>query len=120
MTILRLQNIYMASRDVSRAADFYREAFGIGMRFTDGAKWVQLDAAGSAFALAGPGESAVDQGAVPVFEVGDMAETVAAVIAAGGTVQQAKDMGAHGLTQSVRDVDGNTIQLFQRARPGTT
>lgn len=120
MTVLRLQNIYMASRDVARATRFYEEAFGIVVRFTDGTKWAQLDAAGSSLALAGQGESAVKQGAVPVFEVADLSASARSVLQAGGEVLDVRDMGDHGLTQVVRDLDGNTIQLFQRAsvRPG--
>lgn len=115
MTVLCIQNIYLATAQAGRDAEFYTKALGAEVRFADGEHWVQMSAGGSGLALAGPRESAVECGAVIVFEVNDIAAAEQAVEAAGGKLLAARDMGAHGRTRTFADPSGNVSQLFQRA-----
>jgi predicted enzyme related to lactoylglutathione lyase len=109
----------VCSRDVTRAVRFYTEALGIGLKFQDGERWAQFDLGGAGLAIASPAEFPVGaSGAVLVFEVADLARSTAAVAAAGGTVVEQRDMGSHGRVATVRDPDGNLLQLFARAVAG--
>lgn len=115
MTVLRIQNVYLATPHAGRDADFYQQALGIETRFADGDHWVQMSAGGSSLALASPREAAVESGAVIVFEVDDMAAAERAIETAGGRLLAARDMGSHGRTRTFADPSGNISQLFQRA-----
>lgn len=115
MTVLKIQNVYLATGQATRDADFYRQALGADVRFADEEHWVQLAIAGSNLALAGPRESAAPQGAVVVYEVDDIAAHETAIVAAGGTIISQCDMGSHGRTLGFADPSGNIGQLFQRA-----
>jgi predicted enzyme related to lactoylglutathione lyase len=49
-----------------------------------------------------------------VFEVDDFAATAERVAASGGEVLGQRDMGSHGAVLSLRDPEGNIVQLFKR------
>jgi predicted enzyme related to lactoylglutathione lyase len=49
-----------------------------------------------------------------VFEVDDFSAVTDRVTAAGGAVLGTRDMGAHGAVLSLRDPEGNIVQLFKR------
>ncbi len=116
MTVKKLQNAYLVTRAMDRAVAFYREALGLALKFQDGARWAQFDAGGTNVSLSAPEEAADGAcGAVLVFEVDDLEAAAARVAAHGGTLGARRDMGTHGRTLTVRDPDGNVIQLFQRA-----
>ena len=69
---------------------------------------VGLDPNGRAQGLSGP---------VGYWHVDDLAATVEALVAAGGTAQQAAtDVGGGKLVASVTDADGNVIGLIQPAK----
>jgi predicted enzyme related to lactoylglutathione lyase len=112
----KLKYGYVCSRDVTRTVRFYTEALGIGLKFQDGERWAQFDLGGVGFAIASPSEfPAGASGSVLVFEVDDLARSVAAVIAAGGSIVDQRDMGSHGSVATLRDPDGNLLQLFARS-----
>ncbi len=116
MTIVRLQNIHFAARDVERIADFWQQALGMSLRFRDADRWVQLKAGNDPLAIASPGEAIADQvGAVPVFEVDDLDAHIAAITAHGGSILTDRDMGSHGRVLTFRDPEGNAAQLLKRA-----
>jgi predicted enzyme related to lactoylglutathione lyase len=50
-----------------------------------------------------------------VFEVSDFAGAQERITGAGGEVIGTRDMGAHGAVMSLRDPEGNVMQLFKRA-----
>jgi predicted enzyme related to lactoylglutathione lyase len=52
-----------------------------------------------------------------VFEVEDFAPAQERIAAAGGQVLGVRDMGSHGAVLSLRDPEGNVVQLFKRAAP---
>ncbi|MNJ01870.1 Glyoxalase-like domain protein [compost metagenome] len=70
---------------------------------------------GQNLALAGPRESAVEKGAIVVFEVDSLDTAASAIASAGGRVLSQRDMGDHGRTLTFADPSGNICQLFQRA-----
>ena len=115
MTVLKIQNVYLATQEAERDAQFYQKALGAELRFADGDHWIQLSVAGANLALAGPRESAVLQGAVTVFEVDDIDAHAVAINEAGGKIEDRRDMGSHGRTLTFSDPSGNVAQLFQRA-----
>lgn len=114
--VKRLQNVHVAGRNIAALSMFYEQVLGLPLKFRDGDRWVQYDAGGVGFSLAGPGEAAPSQqGAVAVFEVEDFEGLVARAEASGGQVEGIRDMGSHGSVMSMRDCEGNLIQLFRRA-----
>lgn len=116
--IKRVQNAYYVVRDMDRAVRFYRDALGLKLKFQDGAKWAQFDGVNANFSLSAPEESAdAAGGAVVVFEVADLAAAVARIAAAGGALLGQRDMGTHGRTATIRDCEGNIVQLFARDAP---
>lgn len=120
MTVLRLQNLHFVARDVGRSVEFWQQALGLPLRFRDGDRWAQLQAGQQGFAIASIDEGVPSQvGAVPVFEVDDLATQAAAIEAHGGKVISTRDMGSHGKVLTFQDPDGNVAQLFARAsQPG--
>ncbi len=116
MTVEKLQNAYYVTGDMERAVGFYRDALGLDLMFQDGEKWTQFKAGGVNFAMASKEEAADSAvGATIVFEVPDIDAARGAIENAGGEILDLRDMGDHGRTLSIRDPDGNLVQLYQRA-----
>jgi predicted enzyme related to lactoylglutathione lyase len=112
----RLQNVYLVARDVGAQAAFYEQVLGLPLKFRDGERWVQYDTGGTGFSLACTEEARpAESGAVLVFEVDDFEGVEEAIDAAGGRVQARRDMGSHGAVLSLRDPEGNIVQMFRRA-----
>jgi predicted enzyme related to lactoylglutathione lyase len=112
----RLQNIYLVARDLPALSSFYDKVLGLPLKFRAGERWAQYNAGGTSFSLACAEEAlpAVG-GAVLVFEVADFKGMEQTVADAGGTVLGVRDMGSHGCVMSLRDSEGNIVQLLQRA-----
>jgi predicted enzyme related to lactoylglutathione lyase len=118
VTVQRLQNTYLVARDAGALAQFYQSALQLQQKFRDGDHWIQFDAGGHNFAIAGPREAALTQGVVVVFEVNDLAAVCQRFEELGGRVDSIRDMGSHGKVATLLDIDGNTIQCFQGASQG--
>ncbi|VWX61596.1 Glyoxalase [Burkholderiales bacterium 8X] len=115
-TIRRLQNVFVASADPGRLGTFYESALGLEPKFRDGERWIQYAAGGSNVAVASLEEAApATSGLVMVFEVDDFDGLRERIDAAGGEALGLRDMGAHGSVLSLRDPEGNLVQLFKRA-----
>ena len=113
MDIQRLQNVYLVARKPGELNAFYESALGLKVKFRDGERWIQY---GAGVALASLDEAKpAASGAVPVFEVDDFEGAQERIVAAGGQVLGTRDMGAHGAVLSLRDPEGNIVQLFRRA-----
>ena len=113
MDIQRLQNVYLVARKPGELNAFYESALGLKVKFRDGERWIQY---GAGVALASLDEATpAASGAVPVFEVDDFEGAQERIVAAGGQVLGTRDMGAHGAVLSLRDPEGNIVQLFRRA-----
>ena len=116
MEVQRLRQVYIVADDVEAVARFYAEALGLTEQFRDGAHWVQLAAGDVSLAItsAREGQGAPVGQPVPVFEVDDIAEAIAAVQAGGGSAGDVRDMGDHGRTAIATDPGGAQIAFFQR------
>jgi predicted enzyme related to lactoylglutathione lyase len=115
-SIQRLQNVFVAAREPGKLGAFYESALGLQPKFRDGERWIQYAAGGSNVAVASLEEAApVTSGLVMVFEVDTFDGVEASVTAAGGQVIGVRDMGSHGSVLSLRDPEGNVVQLFRRA-----
>jgi predicted enzyme related to lactoylglutathione lyase len=117
--VKKLQNVYLVARDVAAQSAFYETVLGLPLKFRDGERWVQYqtgEAGSTGFSLACLDEAKpADAGAVLVFEVEDFDGIEATVKAAGGAVTGIRDMGSHGAVLSMRDPEGNIVQMFRRA-----
>jgi predicted enzyme related to lactoylglutathione lyase len=112
----RLQNVYLVARDVAAQSAFYERVLGLPAKFRDGDRWAQYAAGGPGFAIACAEEAKPAQGGtVMVFEVEDFEGVEDAVVAGGGRIEARRDMGSHGAVLSLRDPEGNIVQLFRRA-----
>jgi predicted enzyme related to lactoylglutathione lyase len=112
----RLQNVYLVARDVAAQSSFYEGILGLPLKFRDGERWAQYDAGGAGFAIACAEEARpAEAGAVMVFEIDDLEGIEESVVGAGGRVEGRRDMGSHGSVLSLRDPEGNIVQMFRRA-----
>ena len=112
----RLQNVFVVAQRPGELHAFYENALGLPLKFRDQDRWIQYGIASTNVALASPEEAApADAGLVMVFEVEDFAGAQERIEAAGGQVLGVRDMGSHGAVLSLRDPEGNLVQLFKRA-----
>lgn len=116
MAVKRLRQVFVVPGDLDAAASFYEQTLGLSQQFRDGDNWVQFGAGDVSFALASEteGQGAPAGVAIPVFEVDDLEETLAAATAGGATAAAIRDMGDHGRTVLVTDPTGARFSLFQR------
>jgi predicted enzyme related to lactoylglutathione lyase len=113
-----VQNVFVAAKEPARLHDFYEGALGLPMKFRDGDRWIQYGAGNTNVALACLEEAApATSGLVMVLEVDDFDGAQERIAAAGGQVLGVRDMGGHGAVLSLRDPEGNLLQLFRRAAP---
>lgn len=114
----RVQNVFVVAKEPARLHDFYESALGLPMKFRDGDRWIQYGAGNTNVALACLEEAApATGGLVLVLEVDDFDGAQGRIAAAGGQVLGLRDMGGHGAVLSLRDPEGNLLQLFRRAAP---
>jgi predicted enzyme related to lactoylglutathione lyase len=112
----RLQNVYVVAERPGELHAFYESALGLKLKFRDQDRWFQYGIGNTSVAVACQEEAApATSGLVMVFEVEDFAGAEERVAGAGGQVLGIRDMGAHGAVMSLRDPEGNVVQLFKRA-----
>jgi predicted enzyme related to lactoylglutathione lyase len=112
----RLQNVFVVAERPAELHAFYESALGLKLKFRDGDRWIQYGVGNTSVALACQEEaSPATSGLVMVFEVEDFAGAQERVTGAGGQVIGIRDMGSHGTVMSLRDPEGNVVQLFKRA-----
>lgn len=116
MPIKRLRQVIGRSDDLDRDIPYW-ESLGLELQFRDGDRFAQLAAGDVSVALASAEESFdLEPGRwLPVFEVDQIEETLSTVAAAGGEAGEIRDMGSHGRTVLIRQADGPSAALFQRA-----
>ncbi len=112
----RLQNVYVVAQDPAKLHSFYESALGLVLKFQDQDRWFQYGVGNTSVALACKEEAApAKHGLVMVFQVEDFTGAQERITGAGGEVLGIRDMGAHGAVMSLRDPEGNVVQLFKRA-----
>lgn len=116
MNVKRLQNAYLVVGDMDRADAFYRIVLGAQPKFRDADRWSQYSLGGANFSLSSTGEAPEGfTGCMLVFEVDDLDAVRAQAIAAGGRIEGERDMSSHGRVLTLRDPEGNLLQLFAKA-----
>ena len=111
----RLQNVFVVAQRPAELHSFYESALGLALKFRDNDRWIQYGVGGAHVALACREEAApATSGLVMVFEVDDFSGAQERIAAAGGEVLGTRDMGSHGAVLSLRDPEGNIVQLFKR------
>ena len=116
----RLQNVFVVAQRPAELHAFYESALGLQLKFRDKDRWIQYGVGNTSVALACREEAVpATSGVVMVFEVSDFTETAERVAAAGGEVLATRDMGSHGAVMSLRDPEGNIVQLFKRQEKPT-
>ena len=114
----RVQNVFVVAKQPARLHAFYEGALGLPMKFRDGDRWIQYGVGHTNVALACAEEAApATSGLVMVLEVDDFEGATERIGAAGGQVLGLRDMGSHGAVLSLRDPEGNLVQLLRRAAP---
>jgi predicted enzyme related to lactoylglutathione lyase len=112
----RLQNVYVVAQRPAELHSFYESALGLKLKFRDRERWFQYGVGNTSVAVACQEEAApATSGLVMVFEVEDFAGAEERIAGGGGQVLGIRDMGAHGAVMSLRDPEGNVVQLFKRA-----
>jgi len=114
----RVQNVFVVAKEPASLHAFYEGALGLPMKFRDGDRWIQYGVGNTNVALACLEEAApATSGLVMVLEVDDFEGAQERIVAASGQVLGLRDMGGHGAVLSLRDPEGNLVQLFRRAAP---
>ena len=112
----RLQIVFVVAERPAELHAFYESALGLQLKFRDQERWFQYGVGNTSVALACREEATpATSGLVMVFEVEDFAAAQERIAGAGGQVLGIRDMGAHGAVLSLRDPEGNVVQLFKRA-----
>jgi len=111
----RLQNVFVVAERPAELHSFYESALGLQLKFRDKDRWIQYGVGNTSVALACREEAVpAISGVVMVFEVEDFEAVAERIAASGGQVLGTRDMGAHGAVLSLRDPEGNIVQLFKR------
>ena len=117
----RLQNVYLVARQPAQLHSFYSAALGLKLKFNDGERWYQYGVGQSNVSLACAEEAApAVSGLVMVFEMESFESAQTRITDAGGQVLGVRDMGNHGSVLTLRDPEGNVVQLFRRATSSPT
>ena len=110
----RVQSVFVVAREPASLHAFYEGTLGLPLKFRDGDRWIQYGVGNTSVALACTEEAApASSGLVMVLEVEDFEGAPERVRAAGGEVLGLRDMGSHGAVLSLRDPEGNLLQLFR-------
>jgi len=114
----RLQNVFVVAERPAELHAFYTTALGLQLKFHDQDRWFQYGVGSGNVSIACKEEALpATSGMVMVFEVEDFAAAQERIASAGGQVLGIRDMGSHGAVLSLRDPEGNVVQLFKRAAP---
>jgi len=109
---VKVGNVLHPVADVAAAVTFYRDAFGLGLKFADGDRYAALDAGSTTLALAGPAEDVTGGVVAASFKVPDVAAALRAITQAGGSVVRDAEQGPHEVRAVVTDPWGNTIVVY--------
>jgi predicted enzyme related to lactoylglutathione lyase len=117
MAIKKFSSAYYVVKNMDRAVTFYQDVLGMNVKFRDGNRWTQFDVNGVGVALADPSEGTVPPGGggTVVLEVDSLLETREALVKSGAAVNDIVDMGGHGKYFTVKDPEGNIVQIFARS-----
>lgn len=118
----RIDNAHYWTKDMDGSIGFYRDVLGLNLRTRMGEDWAEFDVAGTTVALHGTreGHAPPQEGATIVFEVDDLESTMNALRGKDVSFEgEVNDVPGYGRFVSFRDPDGNLLQIFERAAPGS-
>lgn len=104
-------NVLYPVGDVAAAVDFYESVFGLGRKFVDGDRYAALDGGRATLALAGPAEHVTDRPAAS-FKVADVQTALDAVVARGGVILRAPEVGPHEVRAVAKDLWSNIFVVY--------
>ena len=107
-----IKTVLVPVSDLATAKAMYTALLGAPPQ-TDESYYVGFEAAGQHIGLVPGGGPQGMTTPVPYWHVPDIEATLAAVTAAGGTVQPARDVGGGRLVATVTDPDGNVLGVLQ-------
>ncbi|MFC4529662.1 VOC family protein [Sphaerisporangium dianthi] len=110
--VQKLGNVLVPVDDLGKALTFYVEVLGLTVKFRDGDRFAALDAGGVTIALAAPEEQVAGALTAPSYKVGDLAEAVAELTAAGAELVSGPEAGPHESRAVLRDPSGNVLVLY--------
>ncbi|NBR68333.1 MAG: hypothetical protein EBT79_13870 [Actinobacteria bacterium] len=122
--IRSLQQIALVQHDVGRAVPFYRDVLGLPLLF-ETAGMAFFDVAGVRLMLTPPSTAEFDHpNSVLYFEVVDLADTFAAIVARGAVMERAPSLVGRTErfeihTGFIRDPEGNLIGLSEQRPLGS-
>jgi predicted enzyme related to lactoylglutathione lyase len=108
----KLGNVLIPVDDLDKAVTFYTEVLGLKLKFRDGDRFAALDGGGVTVALAGPEEQVAGTVTAPSYKVGDVAEAVRDLTAAGAEAISGPEAGPHETRAVLRDPSGNVFVLY--------
>ena len=109
--------IEMAAEDIESSSAFYQAVFGWNIRRRGDGATAFDDGVGEVSGTWVKGRTpAISPGLLVYVMVDDMEETIAKVIANGGTIVQPVGMDAPEITARFRDPAGNIIGLYQNPK----
>ena len=114
-----LDHVYYWVSDMDRAVKFYEDVLGLRLLRRDGGSWAELDAGGIRLALHGAIEGRPMEvgGATAVFRVDDLDAARADLEARGAEFDEhAGEVEGFARFASLRDPDGNRVQVIEYAR----
>ncbi|GII86389.1 hypothetical protein Ssi03_43790 [Sphaerisporangium siamense] len=108
----KLGNVLIPVTDLDEAVAFYSRTLGLAVKFRDGDRFAALDGGGVTVALAAGGEQVAGAVTAPSYKVGDVAEAVRDLTAAGAEVVSGPETGPHEVRAVLRDPSGNVFVLY--------
>lgn len=108
---MKLGNVTHGVADVHEAVRFYGRALGLPVRFVDGDRYAALDAGGATLALAAPEEDLAGRAAAS-FKAEVVADALAAIVEAGGSVVREPAQGLHEVRAVAADPWGNVFVVY--------
>jgi predicted enzyme related to lactoylglutathione lyase len=117
----RVHNAHYWTKDLSAGIAFYRDVLGLDLRLREGDDWAEFDVGGTTIALHGTreGHAPPTEGATVVFEVRDLEAAIRAMHDRGLALEgEVFDVPGTGRFVSLRDPDGNLLQMFEPGGAG--
>lgn len=117
----RVHNAHYWTKNLTAGIAFYEGVLGLDLRKREGDDWAEFDVAGTTIALHGTreGHAPPTEGATVVFEVADLDAAVRAMQDRGVRLAgEIFDVPGTGRFVSIRDPDGNVLQLFEPGGAG--
>ena len=112
MSDLELRMIMLSTDHLEASIAFYVETLGMKLKFRDGDRFAAIDAGPITLALATADDHPVPGEVALGIKAGDVDETAATILAAGGSMVGAVADGGHERRAIMRDSSGNAVVIY--------